>query len=568
VCSRRIVGWRTASPMPTGLPLDALDMELWTRDRDGEAVRGVVHTLMPAAPRDPGRVIRNGRGHDYRQEARTQEPDTTTSTDTPRSRRSVTIALEPVRDTGSRRSDRLALATFATVEAVALLVIVRLARVQWFFLDEWDFLAQRKAGDLNDLFRPHNGSHWGTLPILAYRLLWWMFGLREYLPYLALVVVLHLGVAALMRATMRRLGVRAWIATSAASLFALFGAGHEDIAWAFQIGFVSSLAFGYGYLLIVDRDGPLDRRDATGMLAGLAALMCSGVGIAMVFIVAIALALRRGWRIALVHAGPLAAIYLIWYIEFARGSVAPRVPPVHAAQIPGFVLTGIGGTFAALGQIPGLGVVLGAVLVGGLFLAWRPLPRRALLHDAAIPIGLLLGAVFFLTVTASNRAGFGADYARQSRYLHIVAALLLPPIALGAEAIARRRRPLPLLITLLFVVGIPGNIAALARFEHSQAPTRALDKQTTLWFPRVPYAGCLSPGTWPDPITNVASMGWLLDGVATGRIPAPDPHSRAARARAAQVIAVVYHRQVLFGLAPNTKACGSAHAPNTPSAAG
>ena len=64
-----------------------------------------------------------------------------------------------------------------------------------------------------------------------------MFGLREYMPYLALVVVLHLSVAALMRATMRRLGVRAWIATAAASLFALFGSGHEDIAWAFQIGF-------------------------------------------------------------------------------------------------------------------------------------------------------------------------------------------------------------------------------------------------------------------------------------------------------------------------------------------
>ena len=87
----------------------------------------------------------------------------------------MTIALEPVPAAGSRReSDRIALVTFAAVEAVAFLVIVRLARVQWFFLDEWDFLAQRKAGDLGDLFRPHNGQHWATLPILAYRLLWWM----------------------------------------------------------------------------------------------------------------------------------------------------------------------------------------------------------------------------------------------------------------------------------------------------------------------------------------------------------------------------------------------------------
>lgn len=42
VCSSRIVGWRTASRMPTELPLDALEMALWTRAREGEDVTGVV----------------------------------------------------------------------------------------------------------------------------------------------------------------------------------------------------------------------------------------------------------------------------------------------------------------------------------------------------------------------------------------------------------------------------------------------------------------------------------------------------------------------------------------------
>ena len=41
--SRRIVGWRTAASMPTELPLDALDMALWTRARAGEGVKGLVH---------------------------------------------------------------------------------------------------------------------------------------------------------------------------------------------------------------------------------------------------------------------------------------------------------------------------------------------------------------------------------------------------------------------------------------------------------------------------------------------------------------------------------------------
>jgi putative transposase len=33
---RRIVGWRTMRRMPTDLPLDALEMALWVRDRAGE----------------------------------------------------------------------------------------------------------------------------------------------------------------------------------------------------------------------------------------------------------------------------------------------------------------------------------------------------------------------------------------------------------------------------------------------------------------------------------------------------------------------------------------------------
>ena len=40
--SRRIVGWRTAGSMPTELPLDALEMALWTREHAGEDITGVI----------------------------------------------------------------------------------------------------------------------------------------------------------------------------------------------------------------------------------------------------------------------------------------------------------------------------------------------------------------------------------------------------------------------------------------------------------------------------------------------------------------------------------------------
>jgi putative transposase len=47
VYSRRIVGWRTAASMPTELPLDALEMALWTRQAAGHTdsgrLAGLVH---------------------------------------------------------------------------------------------------------------------------------------------------------------------------------------------------------------------------------------------------------------------------------------------------------------------------------------------------------------------------------------------------------------------------------------------------------------------------------------------------------------------------------------------
>jgi putative transposase len=55
VYSRRIVGWRCAATMPTELPLDALEMALWTRERAGHTDAG----------RLPGLVHHSNAGSQY-----------------------------------------------------------------------------------------------------------------------------------------------------------------------------------------------------------------------------------------------------------------------------------------------------------------------------------------------------------------------------------------------------------------------------------------------------------------------------------------------------------------------
>ena len=123
--------------------------------------------------------------------------------------------------------------------------------------------------------------------MLIYRVLYSTVGLHSYLPYQLLALGTHITIAALLFTIIRRQGVDPWIATAAASLFVMFGRGAGDIVVAFQITFTLALMFGLIQLLLVDHDGPLDRRDWIGLAAGLAALCCSGVGVAMVVLVGV-----------------------------------------------------------------------------------------------------------------------------------------------------------------------------------------------------------------------------------------------------------------------------------------
>ena len=112
-----------------------------------------------------------------------------------------------MRSVRRRRSTAASVAGLVFVAAVVVAFPLYLVRGhdQWFFLDEWDFLAARSLTNIDSLLRPHN-EHWSTLPIIVYRVLWQLFGLRTYLPYQVIIVSLHLTAAVLLRRIMRRAG--------------------------------------------------------------------------------------------------------------------------------------------------------------------------------------------------------------------------------------------------------------------------------------------------------------------------------------------------------------------------
>jgi uncharacterized membrane protein len=435
---------------------------------------------------------------------------------------------------GPERSTRAALWVFVAVVVGALPLLLVLGRDRWFLFDEWAFLADRDGASLDDLLRPHASTHWSTLPILWYRAMWNVVGLRTYLPYQLLLVVLHLTAAVLLRVVMRRAGVSPWIATAAAVLFALFGAGSANMVWAFQINEVGSLVFGLTHLLLADHDGPVDRRDWLGLLAGFAGLLCSGFAVPMVGVVGLAMLVRRGRRIALLHTAPLAGIYLLWLTTSAWSDYRS-----HGVASPGvlarFVTTGVSNAFDSVGQLPGVGILVAFLLAVGLVLAWRQLGRSEFIRNAAVPGALLIGAFVFIFLSALQRADVnGSGHARQSYYAHLFVAMALPAIALAANAVARQWRVLTLPILALFVIGIPGNIQDLvdATRGYSAAYHRAYRK-LILSTPRVPIAGELPRTVRPDPVLAPwVTLGWLRDGASDDRLPDPGPLAPTAEADA------------------------------------
>ena len=161
-----------------------------------------------------------------------------------------------------------------------------------------------------------------TLPILLYRGLFNLFGLRTYLPYQLPVDVLHFTAAALLRVVMRRAGVGPWIATAAAGLYALFGSGYEDLAWGFQVTFVGALSSDSPSSFSLTTTGP--SADGTG----------SAVGRVLKFALRLGLGDHHGCRrgggrigakgraVAAFHTVPLALD--LWRLVAPRGPALPR----------------------------------------------------------------------------------------------------------------------------------------------------------------------------------------------------------------------------------------------------
>ena len=379
---------------------------------------------------------------------------------------------------------------------VAFALLLYITRTQWFYFDEWAFLTDRGfAGQPLDLFRPHN-EHWSTIPILIYRALFALFAVRSYLPYMAVLLLIHIAVAHLLWRLMRREGVDGWVATSLSAVFLVFGAGWENLIWAFQIGVLGSLAFGLVALLVVATDVVLTpvRQGAIWFLL-ICGLMCSGIGVTMVAVVAVAVLLRRGPRKAAITVALPAAVYIVWLLLVGRrGLGGVPITAGSLVNLPGYVWTGISSTLDGLSGFIGAGAALAVAL-----LAWWIWKR----HDAAIHASAFAGSVgvlVFYIINGLGRAALGVAEATSARYVYIGGALLLPTIGWAITQVARRDLLARLAVLGVMAFSATQGIAQLWGQAREQHVPKAQAERQILAASRLLESGAPVLGYQPDPV--------------------------------------------------------------------
>lgn len=411
--------------------------------------------------------------------------------------------------------ERTSLLFWASV-AVAIPVIRWTNRGRWFFLDEWDFLADRSLGSLDDLLRPHN-EHWTTIPIVVYRLLYTAIGLNHYWPYQAVAIFTHIGVAVLLRAIMRRSNVDPWIATTLAILFVFLGSGRTNIASGFQITFTGALLFGLAQMLLAAHEGPLGRRDVAAVACGIAALMCSGVGIAVVLGVGLSILLSRGWRIALVHMTPCALVLGLWvFTQHPGDQGAAGLPTVRGAAVFGARM--LHSAVLGFAQSPLLAGLIAAAVIAGVVVAVARRGLGSVVRSQSPAIGLATAAVAFTGMTAVGRAQELLGTYRADRYVHVIVALLLPLVGFAATQLASTATWRRVAVVALLVLAVPGNALALKPTGPDwSSGNRDRWMQIAALAAEDRYPASARPPAGFD--GNNITMGWLADGVASGRIP-------------------------------------------------
>jgi hypothetical protein len=329
------------------------------------------------------------------------------------------------------------------VATLVALAILWLSRNFNFYFDEWDFILAAPSWTPLSLLEPHNG-HPSMLLISVYAVLLNTVGLRSYVPYMAVLLVLHATCVVLLFELVRR---RAGdlIGLAAGALLVVLGAGWENLLWAFQIGSVGAVACGLGMLLVLD--GPsTSRRLAAAAVLLTASLMFSGIGLCFGVAVAVQIIATPGRRRDVIWFLPTAIALGAWYLAFGRHDALPGgITAATIATLPLYIGWGVASAIAGIAGLGGvIGLPIAVVGVAIVVVGWR---RKVDVFTLSIVAALLT----FYFVAGLNRAQFGYQQSGAGRYVYEGAVFWILILSDAARDLPWRGTWRPALAACLFL---------------------------------------------------------------------------------------------------------------------
>ena len=372
-----------------------------------------------------------------------------------------------------------------------------------FFYDEWDFInLAARTGYWHNVLKPHNG-HPSMIPYSIYEALLHTVGLRHYGPYQWVLLLLNVGSGGLLFLLLRK-KIHPVVAGALPAALMLLGPSWQDILWAFQIGFVGSVAGGLGALVLLDRRSR--RADIGACLCLLASIACSGVGLAFLAGVGVELTWRRQtWRRLWIPAIP-SVLFLVWYETVGKSSYST----FSLSSLGSLGRSAADSTAATVGALLGLGSTPGGVVTGILGVLAVVALVRSPGRSGRLAMALS-GLLMFWVLTLATR---GASQATPIRYFYPAAALVLVAVGELPSLIAREKRsasrngavvgaPPVAILAMAGVLGYVGvaiwwNSDAL---RSGSSALSASDSQVRAEEGALDLAGSTLPRTYqPDPV--------------------------------------------------------------------
>ena len=296
-----------------------------------------------------------------------------------------------------------------------------------------------------------------------------------------------------------------------------------------QFGHGGTLVFGLAQLLLADHDWRIGRRDWSALVFGFLAFLSSGFVPFTSVIVGVVVLVRRGWR-------PRRAADRSRWCGLCH--LVARVGPDHVTD-PFGRATRLGGGSRLRQDRPGRNfesIAGGRVAVA--FSTHSCSLSGCRWHACGYP-GRLAASHRYAARDARGRCRVSGrerirslvdrrDVGASSRYVYVVAALVLPALAVAAARL-RHGRPACCGRRLVLAATIPTGSASSTRTRPGAAPTSKDRREPHAHLAHPQYITQVPRSTRPDLFWSNITAGWLLDALHRGDLPRPPGEATPTR---------------------------------------